>query len=437
MKPDQKILGYVITRNAWPMVGLAVLNALQKGVSHVIIVDHSSDSQTHRWLRTLQHSRPNEISLHRTNTTRLLQRATYLSVLRRFPTSTFDWVYTFDSDEFIYLDNNLKLTDVLNDVPPNIDAIRYEIVNYVTPFNFDVTNVQDFLRIDQRSVIDPNVVYESEIVKADLVAGAANFFDIPFPPKVITRESVFHNLQTGGHSAVGAAELNVGTELFAMHVPFSSKSNLVARATQGGQVSEHRAAAGESWQQRALYEIQQKGDLDGFWLSHTIPVDGNQTQVQRKRPRTVVDKNFSTSLRSVIGEMDAFTTLQPMITEITDVTPSISSIDEVIELVEELDRSISQEVFQQLTTNHQQLITDHQQLTTNHQQLTTNHQQLITDHQQLATNLEMARDAQFHLTEEVLSLRNSRAFRLGRLLLSPLTTIRKLLRPNCASSEPD
>ena len=444
MKPDQKILGYVVTRDAWPMVGIAVLNALRKGVSHVVIVDHNSGSETHRSLRVLQNYRPTEISLFRTNTPTFLQRATYLSVLRQFPTSTYDWVYAFDSDEFLYLENNWKLTDVLNDVPPDIDAVRYEIINYVTPFNFDVTHVQDFLEIDQRAIIDPNVIYESEIVKAGLVAGTTNFFDIPFPSKVITRESAFHNLQTGGHSAVGATELSIGNKLYAVHVPFSSKSNLVVRAKVGEQIPEHRSTTGESWQQRALNEIQQRGDLDDFWLSHTISSANDQTQVQRKLPSTATDKNFSTSLRPVIDEMDAFFPLQPLDTETTDVKSSISPIDEVIELVAELDRSISAEVFQQLATNHQQLITNHQQLATNHQQLATNHQQLATnhqqlttDHQQLATNLEMARDAQFHLTEEVLSLRNSRAFRLGRLLLSPLTTIRKLLRPNCASSEPD
>ena len=428
MEPEQKILGYVITRNAWPMVGLAVLNALQRGVSHVIIVDHSSDRETHRSLRALRNSRPDEISLHRINTTNLLQRATYLSVLKQFPTSTFDWVYTFDSDEFIYLENNKKLTDVLNDVAPNIDAVRYEIVNYVTPFDFDVTQVQGFLRIDQKSVVDANVVYESEIVKASLVRGETNFFDIPFPSKVITRERAFHNLQTGGHSAVGATELSVGTELYAMHVPFSSKSNLVARANEGKQVPEHRSAVGESWQQRALYEIQQEGDLDGFWRSHTIPVDGDQTQVQRKRPGTVVDKSFSISLRPAIEEMGAIFALQKLVEETADLKSTTSSIDKVIELVDELDRSISSEVFQEFITDHQQLATDHQQLATDHQQLATDHQQLITDHQQLATSLEMAEDAQHHLAKEVRALRSSRAFRLGQTLLRPFAGLRNLDR---------
>jgi len=417
------------------MVGLAVLNALQKGVSHVVIVDHRSDNQTHRSLRALQNSRPDKISLYRTSTTQLLQRATYLSVLSQFPTSTFDWVYTFDSDEFIYLDNNWKLTDVLNDVTPNIDALRYEIVNYVTPFNFDVTLVQDFLRIDQRAIIDPSVVYESEMVKNNLVAGATNFFDIPFPSKVITRESVFRNLQTGGHSAVGATEVSGGTKLFAMHVPFSSKSNLVARANAGEQVPAHRSAAGESWQQRALYEIRQKHDLDDFWLSHTIPVDGDLTQSQRKRPRTEVDKNFSTSLRPAIEELGEIFAVQQLDDKKTDVKATISSIDNVIELVEELDRSVSSEVFeqlatdhQQLATDHQQLATDHQQLATDHQQLTTDHQQLATDHQQLATNLELAEDARHHLAKEVQALRSSRAFRVGRTLMRPFAVIRKLDR---------
>jgi hypothetical protein len=413
MKPRQKILGYVVTRDAWPMVGLAVLNALRNGVSHVVIVDHRSNNKTHQYLRDLQHSRPDEISLIRTNTTHFLQSATYVSVLKHFPIDDYDWVYTFDSDEFIYVNDDRKLSDSLNDVSQDVNAIRYEVINFVVPNNFDSTNAADFLRIDQRAVLSRGITYDPDLAFRSLVEGKVNFFDWPFPSKVITRTGVSSGLQKGGHSAVGANAVQSSSELYAMHVPFSSKTNLERRSSEGREMKTRRYAPGESWQQRALHEIEQNGDLNDFWLSHTILDDQIEISLGRKRPQTKSDRTFARAMKPVVEELILQIPRTEIDPESEEPISSSSSIDTVIEIVDEFEWFVSPHIHQQLATDHQQLATDHQQL--------------ATDHQQLATNLDLALDAQRHLATEVRSLRRSRAFRIGRILLSPITGGQKLL----------
>ena len=413
MKPNQKILGYVVTRNAWPMVGLAVLNALRNGVTHVVIVDHRSDADTHQLLKMLQESRSKEISLVRTNTTHFLQRATYVSVLKYLYTGDYDWVYAFDSDEFIFVDGGRKLSDFLRDVSPDVNAVRYEVKNFAVPSDFDSDNAEDFLRINQRAVIDPNIQYDSELGMQSLIEGSTNFLDWPFPSKLITRVDIAINLHKGGHSAVGANEMYGGDQLNALHVPFSSRSNLAKRAAEGKEMKTRRYLPGESWQQRALHEIEERNDLDNFWLSHTLPGDQAEFPSGWKRPKTETDPKFSVTVRPVVEELLSLP-MEPSSNEVAmHLTSSNVPIDTVIELVEELEWSTSLEDFERFATDHQQLTTDHQQLT--------------TDHQQLTTNLDLALDAQRHLAEEVRALRRSRAFRIGGIVLSPITVVRKLL----------
>ena len=184
-----------------------------------------------------------------------------------------------------------------------------------------------------------------------------------------------------------------------MHVPFSSKTNHESRSSAGREMKTLRYSPGESWQQRALHEIEQNGDLDDFWLSHTTLDDHVEISLGRKRPQTKSDRTFARAMKPVVEELILQVPRTETNPESEEPISSSSSIDTVIEIVDEFEWFVSPHI----------------------------HQQLITDHQQLATNLDLALDAQRHLAEEVRSLRRSRAFRIGRILLSPITGGQKLL----------
>jgi hypothetical protein len=296
----QRILGYVMARNEWPLLGLAIVHAFASGIDHVVVVDHASSDGTADGLRKLKSHWPNELTIVTLEEGPYLQEATTAVVTTAVDAQSFDWVYVFDADEFILVGGELSLSSVLASAKGNCVAVRYEIDQWVAPADFDDLEPADYQRIERVAVTaDPS--WSSGGSRGRKIEnGQLNFFDVPFPSKVIVRGEHAHLLVAGAHSARSvrpASETRIDPmTLRSGHLPLLSRRRLDLKCEQGRALVEEHFQEDHGWQSQMLFRLRENGRLDSFWVRHSISMEGERTESDERFARTRVDHSLSHAL---------------------------------------------------------------------------------------------------------------------------------------------
>jgi hypothetical protein len=302
-----RILGYVMARDEWPLLGLAIIHALTNAVDHVVVVDHASTDGTATGLTQLHEIWPGRITVFKLQHAAFLQEATTAVILAAAGASEYDWVYVFDADEFLLTDTDGGLRQVLAEVLTSVDIIRYEVHQWIAPHGMRHWVLNDYNLITQRATpcifTDP----PGESLAYDIEQGYINFFDIPFQSKVVIRARYAHALAAGAHAvnssqpiselALAANRLRVG------HLPMVSRDRLNLRCRQGQALMEAGFPPGFGWQSQLLYRIELAGRLDQFWEAHSER-QGN-TSASSCTPTTVVDNAIAYAMRPAVGFLEA------------------------------------------------------------------------------------------------------------------------------------
>ena len=122
---ETRIVGYVMARDEWPLLALAITHALMNHVDHVLVLDHDSGEETQAGLERLAGDWPGGVTVVRLEDPDYYQEAatTLMSCVGGFV--SYDWVYVFDADEFLLTPPGSGLGDVLAEVPSDVDLVRY------------------------------------------------------------------------------------------------------------------------------------------------------------------------------------------------------------------------------------------------------------------------------------------------------------------------
>lgn len=271
------ILGYVMARDEWPILGLSVIHALNMGVSRVVVVDHGSTDATPGYVRRLQDAIPDRMVILRNDHPDYLQEETCRLVLRSERAEQYDWVYVFDADEFALTGSGERLPDLLGSIPGNVDAVRYELDQFVAPCDMDDQDLRDFSRIRTRSFPNNFLAMPGDLQCDELARGGFNFFDMPFPSKVIIRGSSEMYVGSGAHQVKGAAsleEMRIDTaRLRVAHLPLLSRRRLELKSKQGAALVQAGFPKGHGWQSQAIRQVHEANLLDDFWRVHSISQD--------------------------------------------------------------------------------------------------------------------------------------------------------------------
>lgn len=237
-----RILGYVMARDEWPLLGLAITHALTNVVDDVVVVDHNSGDCTASGLAQLSDAWPGRITVFRLQHGAYLQEATAGVILAAAGASEYEWIYVFDADEFLLSKNNQGLRAILADVPDAVDAVRYEVHQWVAPHNMNDRDIEAYSFITQRAIPCIFTNPPAEMLFADIQLGHLNFFDLPFPSKVIIRARDAYALSAGAHSVRSSfpiSELVLPTDcLRAGHLPVLSRERLLLKCRQGQSLRE-------------------------------------------------------------------------------------------------------------------------------------------------------------------------------------------------------
>ena len=302
MKNDSSVLGYVMARDEWPLLGAAISHALEMGVDHVLVLDHASKDGTAKGLLELQHSLGDRISILKMSIPGYFQEAATRAVLSSEHSRSFDWIYVFDADEFLLIPSDTSLKKILSETPSEIVALRYQIDQWVSPVNINLDRLSDLELIIDKSIPEENLPLPGSQLNDRITRGTLNFFDVPFPSKLIIRSDYAQKLSAGAHHLLShekVSERTIPPNLLRVgHLPYPSMDRVRTKSSHGRALIEAGFSPDHGWQSQMLAKMEAQGELLSFWNLHSIPTAPSAES--GKRPNTEVDLSFSTALKKTL-----------------------------------------------------------------------------------------------------------------------------------------
>ena len=288
-----RVLGVLIARNEWPLLGICITHALTNHVDEIIVVDHTSTDQTQAGLAELQIRWGNRIQVLHLFEGTFHHEETNLMLKTIYQDRNFDWVYPIDADEFLITPNNLPLKQLLTEVPDSYEAVRYEIHNFVAPTDFVENDFQRYGEIREKAVVNTNFQITHGDFVESIVQGGLNFFEVPFDSKVMFRLPQQSWAGGGSHSLLGVGpelEFKIPEEnTFVAHLPFLTLERLIRRAERGETLVKTGYSRDHGWQSQAVYQMQKDGKLDEYWEQNSISTTSSDSVLSYPKPSLIID----------------------------------------------------------------------------------------------------------------------------------------------------
>jgi hypothetical protein len=300
-----RILGVLIARNEWPLLGISITHALVNHVDELIVVDHASTDETQAGLAALQKRWGNKIQVLHLCEGTFHHEETNLMLKSIYENRDFDWVYPIDADEFLITQDNLSLKQILAQVPAKYEAVRYELHNFIAPTDFVEQDFDRYGELCEKAVVNPDFKLTHGDFVESVIQGGLNFFDVPFDSKVIFRLPQDSWAAAGSHSLLKInrdREYKLSEETtFVAHIPFLTRERLVRRAERGGTLVSTGYPRDHGWQSQVVYQMQIDGKLDDYWKKNSIPNTSSNSVFSP--PKTMTDNRLAPVLEAAISEL--------------------------------------------------------------------------------------------------------------------------------------
>lgn len=303
---NPRILGFVMARDEWPLLGISILNAFRRGVDHIVVLNHASVDNTADGLARISELYPNKLTVFEMHDGSVyLQEASVSLALAHVDTASFDWVYVFDADEILITAEGLPLPEILKAIPKETTSVRYHIDQWVWPRGFDEDSPRSYLHVTARAVPSVFLDMAPELKIFELKRGTLNYFDIPFPSKLIVRPEHLWRLFAGAHHAEGLSEhlFIEKHQGFVAHIPLRSLEQLENKARQGTLLSEWGFPRHHGWQNQVLAEMRDKAELADHWLRHSVDLTNNQNSMALGHPKITPDMRLREAISVVVKEL--------------------------------------------------------------------------------------------------------------------------------------
>jgi len=269
---NPKIAGVVVSRDDWGLLAVSVTHALLNHVDEVFILDHGSTDQTVHGLRHLQRLWPERIRTLRSNSDRFEQESATNVVAQLALQRSPDWIYVFDSDEFLITAQGTSLREILRDLKPDQVALRYPVNNFISTVDFDEHRLDHYQQVRVRA--KPSRHYDEAQAYTALYEGSATFFDFPFVSKLMFRARALSRLTAGAHQLMhfgGHGVEHQDTRVHCAHLTLPSRQKLERKAEQGSAYIRMGMPANFGWQAQLIHRLKSESKLDWFWARHSVP----------------------------------------------------------------------------------------------------------------------------------------------------------------------
>jgi len=299
-----KVVGLIQAKDDWPLLAFSVSHALLNHVDEVLLLNHGGNDAMSGGLAKLAGLWPGRLAVLDLDDPAFFQEAASSVLLEACQSSSPDWIYAFDADEFLLTRDRRPLKAVLRAVDPAHSAIRYQVQNWVSFQDFDDAAPEAYARLRFRS--EPNLLCNAppKALIAEIRSGARNYYDVPFGSKVILRNRKDVWLSAGAHDLKSVEQLSVletdCNDVRAAHFPLLSRDRLRLRAQQGERLAKDGFGISHGWQSHLIYDLWKEGELDGFWRRHALSINAADLG-DGAQPKVVEDEAFVRSIEPTLS----------------------------------------------------------------------------------------------------------------------------------------
>lgn len=294
-----QIHGIIVTRNDWAILALSISNVLIHHADIVHVLNHGSTDQTASGLKILQEIWGERLKVYTASAETPFNQSLLTNMMVSIvEDSAADWIYIFDSDEFLLSKENFSLREELVKLSDDTVAIKYSLSNFIATYDFDPNNLNCYNKLIYRSV--PGVNYDAAIAKKLIHNGKLTFFDVPFLSKMIFRANSNLLISDGAHKFRYKLSNQVVKSLEqadCAHLTLYSKSNLERKSIQGKSHIDRGLPAYHGWQNQLVHQLDMEGKLDWFWERLSIKTEQNHVS----NPKHTIDESLVDCLQASIN----------------------------------------------------------------------------------------------------------------------------------------
>ena len=384
MKSKKSVIGIVKARNEWPLLGLCIIHSLENHVDDILVINHASSDETGNGIAELQKSYGSRVQVLHLDKGPLQEQALYLLLSKLIDRDKYEWIYHVDADEFLVTSNGQRLSSLLSDIPASVDVVRYEVLNFVAPIDFQESDLDRYQELTYRSVVERGYPKDVERTIEDIESLTSTFFALEFPSKVVYRTRSKFWAIAGSHAHIGynpSDEHTFDTEaVFAAHLPFLTRDRLLRRAVHGKDLREAGYPKTFGWQSQIVDRMRERDKLEDFWAIHSINERSNQ--IPQDLPKVVNDQRLVRLFDSTVNKFkDVFDSTKAneftAVKDFTDSVPLAIAVNSIQALTDFTD-VLMKEQTDQLQAANTQLQAANTQLQTANTQLQTANTQLQT-----------------------------------------------------------
>ncbi len=267
-----KIHGIVVSRDDWGQLAVSISHALFNHVDVVHVLDHGSVDQTADGLQILKNAWKGRLKVYSAERDVPFRQSVLTNMLVSVAENEgADWIYVFDSDEFILAKPGFSLRRLLQRLDDSTVAVRYSLSNYISTYDFDRQDLDCYADLKYKSSPGQNLGFE--LSWDAIYSERATFFDFPFPRKLIFRTRKDLLLEDGSHTLFwllpGQSAVSAPT-IECAHLTYISRDILDRKKHLGEALMSLGHPRRHGWQSQLIYQLHQEGRLDSFWERHSI-----------------------------------------------------------------------------------------------------------------------------------------------------------------------
>jgi hypothetical protein len=280
------------------MLALSITNVLHNHADIVHVLNHGSSDQTAHGLKVLKEIWGERLKIYSTSPDLPFEQSLLTNMISSIAEDEgADWIYVFDSDEFLLSKRNFSLREELLKLSNEIVGIRYSLNNYISTYDFDENNLNCYKKLIYRS--KPNVEYDPLHAMELISRGELSFFDLPFPSKIIFRANKNLLVNTGAHRLQYTFDTQSIVNLIeaeCAHLSLISKNMLARKSMLGKHWIDNGFPARIGWQNQLVHQLDVLGKLDWFWERHSIQPENSETA----NPDHIIDESLVECLNNSI-----------------------------------------------------------------------------------------------------------------------------------------
>lgn len=292
-----QIHGVVITRNEWGILALSICNAFNH-VDVIHVLNHGSNDQTSHGLEIFKKIWADKLKVYTSSPDVPWEQSLLTNMIVSIAeVEGADWIYVFDSDEFLLSRKNFSLREELSKLNESEMGLRYSVNNYISTYDFDENNLNCYKKLIYKS--KPSAKYDSVYAIKSINAGKSSFFDQPFYPKIVFRANKNLLIGKGAHvlKLINNKESIKNLVLSdCAHLSLISKNKLYQKSMHGKSLIDLGLPLEIGWQDQLIHHLDIEGRLDWFWERHSIQPENSRNF----NPSYIIDKSLVECLSNSI-----------------------------------------------------------------------------------------------------------------------------------------